>query len=230
MNDYVKRLRRLDACAVSDALDKLGLEGAVSGLAQYSGNASIAGKVMTFRMVAQAEAAPPSGAPRHLGTTAIELAESGDVLVAEQRTGLEAACWGGILTLGAKLKGLAGVIAEGLVRDIDEAITYEFPIFARGVTARTARGRIAEAETGGTIHVGQIRVRAGDYVVADRSGVVFVSAAKVAEVLEVAETIFLREAAMAKALLNGDHIIDVMGASYEHMLHSSSGKNAKVKE
>lgn len=230
MNDYVKRLRRLDACAVSDALDKLGLEGAVSGLTQYSGKGGIAGKVMTYRMVAQADASPPSGAPRHLGTTAIELAESGDVLVAEQRTGLDAACWGGILTLGAKLKELAGVIADGLVRDVDEAITYEFPIFARGATAHTARGRIVEAETGGTVHVGDIKVKAGDYVVADRSGVVFISSMNVSQVLDVAESIYLREAAMAKALLNGDHIIDVMGASYEFMLQTSGGLSPKVKE
>lgn len=218
MNDYVARLCRLDTCAISDALDKLELTGAVSGLTQYSGNSRIAGRVMTFRMVAHSEAAPSKGSPRHLGTTAIELAQSGDVLVAEQRTGLEAACWGGILTLGAKLKGLKGVIAEGLVRDIDEAITYGFPVFARGLTARTARGRIAEAETGGVIDVGGIQVHTGDYVVADRSGVVFVPAADIAQVLDTAEVIFAREAAMAKALLAGESIIKVMGASYENML------------
>lgn len=228
MNDFAKRLRRLDACAVSDAMDKLNLaSAAVRGLSQYAGSGRIAGKVMTYRLVPRGEAPPSSGQPKHLGTTAVELAQPGDILVAEQLTGLDAACWGGILTLGAKVKGLGGVIAEGLVRDIDEAILYEFPVFARGVTPRTARGRIEEAETGGSVRVGEVEVSAGDYVIADRTGVVFVPAAHIGNVLDAAEAIFAREAAMAKNVLAGDSISQVMGANYEHMLQPVSIAGAK---
>ena len=49
--DFVERLGKLDCCAVSDAMDKLGLPPAVSGLEQRSTTRRIAGKVMTFRMV-----------------------------------------------------------------------------------------------------------------------------------------------------------------------------------
>ena len=49
-----------------------------------------------------------------------------------RRTGVEAGCWGGLLTLGAKVRGVAGVVADGPVRDIDEAIGYDFPVFSRG--------------------------------------------------------------------------------------------------
>src|SRR5882672_7476218 len=168
MDDPVKRLSRLDCCAVSDAMDKLGLRDRVaSGLEQRSTTRRITGRAMTYRLVAAEEASEQGGPPRHLGTSAIELAQPGDVIVVEQRTGRDAGCWGGILTLGAKLRGVAGVVADGPVRDIDEARAYDFPIYCRALTARTARGRVAEAETNRPVTIGDVTVSAGDYVIAD---------------------------------------------------------------
>ena len=114
-------------------------------------------------------------ASRHLGTAAIDAAQPGDVIVVEQRTGIDAASWGGNLALGAKLRGVAGVIVEGPARDVDECRMHDFAVFARSHTARTARGRIVETGTNVPITVGDIQVSPGDYVVADGSAVVFVA-------------------------------------------------------
>lgn len=217
-NNAVQRLGRLDVCAVSDAMDKLGLQGGVSGLDQRASTRRIAGRVLTMRLVAKDQAPPRTGAPRHLGTTAIEAAQSGDIIVVEQRTGIEAGSWGGILSLAAKLRGVAGVICDGPVRDIDEARQYDFPVYARALTARTARGRIAEAENDGPVTIGEVTVNAGDYAIADASGIVFIRALDIERLLEAAEAIVAREAAMAKALLAGKPVSQVMGADYEHML------------
>jgi len=192
------RLARLDCCAVSDALDKLGLPGVVSGLSQLSGHGRICGRAVTVKL-GVGTAAP--GPARHLGTRAIEAASPGDVIVVEQKSGVEAGSWGGILALGAKLRGVAGVIADGAVR-----------------TARTARGRVVELATNGPVEIGTVMVTPGDYVIADRSGVVFVKAEQIERVLEAAEAIAVREAAMAQALRAGRPITEVMGADYEHML------------
>lgn len=219
MEDIVKRLQRLDCCAVSDAMDKLGLKNQVAtGIEQRSTSQRIAGRVVTYRMAAASKAPPSGGPPRHLGTTAIERARAGEVIVVEQRTGIDAGSWGGILTLGAKMKGVAGVVADGPVRDIDEARAYGFPIYCRSLTPRTARGRVAEVECNGPVNVGGVAVQPGDYVIADASGVAFVPADEASRVLEAAESIAGREAAMAKALLDGKSIAEVMGADYEHML------------
>jgi regulator of RNase E activity RraA len=160
----------------------------------------------------------PPGPTRHLGTTAIEAANPGDVIVVEQKSGVEAGSWGGILALGAKLRGVAGVIADGSVRDIDEAKSFDFPVFARGCTARTARGRVVELATNGPVEIGSVTVNLGDYVIADGSGVVFIRPEDIERVLETAESIAAREAAMAQALRAGRPITEVMGANYEHML------------
>ena len=213
-----QRLSRLDSCAVSDALDKLGLPGCVTGLAALTSQKKIAGWVRTVKLVAK-DAAPAQAGPRkHLGTTAIEAANPGEIIVIEQRSGIDAASWGGILSLGASLRGVAGVIANGPVRDIDEARQLDFPIFGRFATARTARNRIAEAANDEPVTIGNVSVRPGDLALADGSAVVFITADQAARVIQVAEAIARREAAMAGALRSGRRITEVMGADYEHML------------
>ncbi|MBP0593556.1 RraA family protein [Paraburkholderia sp. LEh10] len=211
----VQRLRRLDCCAVSDALDKLKLTGVVSGLPQRSGTGRVAGRAITVKL-GTGEA--PPGPPVHLGCTAIEQADGDNVIVVEQRSGVEAGCWGGLLSLAAKVREVAGVVADGPVRDIDEAIGYELPVFSRATTARTARGRVVEQGTNVAVQIGDVKVEAGDYVVADNSAVIFVRASDIERVLEAAETIVAREAAMAKAILSGTPVGKVMGGNYEHML------------
>jgi regulator of RNase E activity RraA len=211
----VQRLRRLDCCAVSDALDKLKKTGVVSGLPQRAGTGRIAGRVVTVKL-GTGEA--PPGPPVHLGCTAVEQADADSVIVVEQKSGVEAGCWGGLLSLAARVRGVAGVIADGPVRDIDEAIAYELPVFSRATTARTARGRVVEKGTNVPVEIGDVTVYAGDYVLADNSAVIFIRAADIATVLEAAETIVAKEAAMAKAILAGTPVSRVMGGNYEHML------------
>jgi 4-hydroxy-4-methyl-2-oxoglutarate aldolase len=217
MDDVLTRLARLDACAVSDALDKLGLAGAATGIHRMSTDRRISGRVVTVKLERNDDAGRPA-ASRHLGTTAIEASQPGDVIVVEQRTGIDAAGWGGVLSLGASLKGIAGVIIDGPTRDVDEARAHGFAVFARDHTARTARGRIVETGTNVPVTVGEIPVVPGDFVVADGSAVVFVRAQDIERVLDAAEAIAARETAMADSLRAGAPITQVMGKTYETML------------
>jgi len=213
--DAVRRLRRLDACAVSDSLDRLKLKGVVIGVPRQSGEGRIAGRVVTVKLgIGQ----PPEGTARHLGTTAVELAGPADIIVVEQHANREAGSWGGLLSLGASVRGVAGVIVDGPVRDIDEARALQFPIFTRTLTAKTARGRIVELGTNVPIRFEGVTVRPGDFTIADASAVIFIAAADIDRVLEAAEAIAAKEEAMANAVRSGEPIGTVMGGNYEHML------------
>lgn len=217
-DDIATRLARLDACAISDALDQLGLPPSVTGLGPRAAKGRISGSIITVKLAA---GKPPEGTmPRHLCTTAIDMAEPGQVIVVEQRTGIECAGWGGILSNAARGRGVSGVIVEGLARDVDEAAEIGFPVYARGSTARTARGRIYETATGEPITVGDVTVATGDFVVADGSGAAFIPAARIDDVLTAAEQIASREAAMTKAVLAGHPVSTVMGGDYEHLLET----------
>lgn len=214
MNDFISRLGNLDSCSVSDALDKLGLPGSVTGIHRFTTEQRIAGRVLTVKL----DRAEGRSNTRHLCTAAIDSAQPGEIIVVEQRTGIDAASWGGNLAIGAKMRKVAGVIVEGPARDIDDCRKLDFPVFARSHTSRTARGRIVEVSTNEPILVGEVTVSPGDYAVADGSGVVFVAQNEIERVLETAEAIAAREEAMAQALRAGTPIGQVMGAVYETML------------
>lgn len=214
--EFVARLRKVDCCAVSDALDSLNLKGVVSGLPQRSGEGRIAGQVITVKL---GIGVPPAGPPRHLCTTAIETGGSDNVIVVEQRTGVEAGGWGGLLSLGANARGIAGAIVEGPARDIDQSIELAFPVFARSLTALTARGRISEQATNVPVKIGDLIVSPGDYVIADRSAVIIVSQAEIRRVLAAAERIAAKEEEMAKQIRAGRPIGTVMGGNYEQLLN-----------
>ena len=213
-DSLIDRLRRLDTCAVSDALDRLSLPSAVTGIGPRSVRQRIAGRVRTVKL----EAANGRTAKHHLCTTAIEASDAGDVIVIEQKSGIDAAGWGGILSIGAKTKGVSGVIVDGPARDIDEATDLGFPVYARSVTARTARGRIIEVSTGQPVTIGDVTVSDGDYVLADGSAVTFVPSAQIEKVVGEAEKLAAREGLMAKAAREGKPMSQVMGADYEQML------------
>lgn len=213
--DAVARLRRLDSCAVSDACDRLGLaDRVVTGLAPLTGPAQVAGRVVTV------ELGPWTGGGHgsHLCAAATDSATADDVIVVAHNGRTDCAGWGGNLSRAARARGAAATIVDGAARDIDESRTVGHPMFALAATPRTARGRTEEVAWGGPVSIGGVAVDHGDYVVADSTGVVFVPAAHIGAVLETAEAIAAKEAAMAAALDAGQPVSDVMGRDYETML------------
>ncbi|MDC1529185.1 RraA family protein [Gammaproteobacteria bacterium] len=216
-NALVARLEKLDACAVSDALDSLQMSGAESGIPRRSTQQRIAGVVQTVKLH---DEPPAGGSKRHLGTAAIESADNHTIIVVEQRTGIDCAGWGGVLANAAKVKGVRGVIMEGPARDIDEYEEIGFPVFSRFTTPHTARGRVYEQSFGEPIQVGEARVAAGDYVIADASGIVFIPAARAEEVISIAEKIAEKERLMTADVLAGKPVSEVMGTNYENMLEN----------
>ena len=100
----------------------------------------IAGRAVTMKI-------KPAGLQQptqHLGTAPIEAAQPGDIIVIDNGGKLEFSCWGGLLALSAKLKGLSGVVIDGASRDIDEARELGFPVYARGAVPMTARNRVVQ--------------------------------------------------------------------------------------
>jgi regulator of RNase E activity RraA len=213
--ELAARLARLDTCGVSDALDRLGLQGAVMGIRPMWPCPRIAGQVITVRL---RRADPGEHAPRHLGTAAIESGGPGYVIVIEHHDRDDAAGWGGILSVAARVKGVEGVIVDGTCRDVDDSRDAGFPVYARATTPITARGRVVEASMGEPIRVNDLMVHPKDFVIADWSGVVFVSGERAEEIIQTAEALAAREAAMADDVRAGRSVVEVMGAAYESML------------
>jgi regulator of RNase E activity RraA len=212
--DFKIRLSKLDSCIVSDALDRLKLPGAVLGLARLSTEIKVVGPVITVKL----DRADGQLAKRHLCTAAIDSARVGDVIVVEHRSRADCAGWGGLLSFAAQVKQVAGVIVDGMCRDIDDSRRLNFPVFGRGAVPTTARGRVIETEFNTPIVIGSVTVTPGDWVIADGSGVVFLSRDKAEAILEEAEKLNARETILLAEIEKGKPVSQVMAQTYEHML------------
>lgn len=199
MTSVLVRFGALDTTAVSDALDGLGLSGALGGLAPMWGRPKLVGFAVTVRL----EPFTPGASGAHIAVTAVVDASPDDVIVVANDGRTDVSCWGGLLSLGASLRGVRGVVADGACREVGEARELDFPVFARGTTPVTARGRLQQRSNGGPVQVGALTITPGDVVLADAAGVVVVPRDRAEEVLDAARAIVAREHAIAADLVAG---------------------------
>lgn len=211
--EWLAQLRELDTCVISDALDALDLPGVVADLTRLSGDTPIVGRAVTVELVPAGEG-PATPARRHLATAAVATSGPDEVIVVSH-PGVPCAGWGGLLTKAASLRGIAGTLVDGPVRDVDESRALDYPIHARSATPTTARGRLVENSWGEPVSFAGVTVDTGDLVRADGSGIVFIPFHRAQEVIERAGAFAAREAAMSAALETGEAITTVMDTSYE---------------
>lgn len=175
----------------------------------------IAGRVVTVKIVPAGLTQPE----HHLATPAVESAQPGDVIVVDNAGRTDVSSWGDILSNAAQFKGVGGVIIDGACRDVDGSQEIGFPVYARGGVPVTARGRIIQESFNTLIQCGGVQVRPGDLVIADGSGVCFIPQERAEEVIEAAERVAAREAAMVEAVRAGRSVVEVMAESAFQAIH-----------
>lgn len=205
-SSLLERFATLDSAAISDALDQLGLPSGVGGIRPVWGPAALVGFAVTVGLEPRAEG--PMGA--HIATTAVEGSDDQSVIVVDNQGRTDVSCWGGILSLGAFLRGVRGVVADGVCRDVAEARELGFPVFSRGSIPATARGRLQQRSTGEPVSVAGLTVEQGDVVLADETGLVVVPRERAEEVARVATAIVARERAIADEVRAGAPLSQAM--------------------
>jgi RraA family protein len=104
----------------------------------------------------------------------LDLANPGDVLVIDASSSMMTAVIGDLVSTKARHRGIAGVVVDGLVRDLDGILALgDFPVFARGTTPLGPLHR-GPGEVNYPVSVGGIVVNPGDVIVGDADGVVVV--------------------------------------------------------
>lgn len=217
----VQRLLKLDTCAVSDGMDRLGLTGATYGVRPMWSCPKIVGRAVTMKIKPMGLDKPK----QHLGTLPIDAAQPGDVIVIDNGGRPDTSCWGGLLALAAKTKGISGVVIDGACRDIDESRDVGFPVYARGAVPMTARGRVMQEAYNQEIEFAGVQVHPGDLVIADGSGVVIIPRSKEEEIVREAEAVAAMEARMAEGIRQGMSVLEVLEKlGYEQMLDKNKDK------
>lgn len=187
--DLLGQFLALDTAAVSDALDICGLPPGQGGLSPMWGRPRIAG----FAATVELEPLDRKHAGAHILTGAIAKAGAGDVLVIANGGRADVSSWGGIVTVGAAIRSIRGVVIDGACRDVEQAREAGFPVFARAQVPVTARGRLQQKSAGAPVRLGRVTVRPGDVVMADEGGVVVIPCERAAEVLDAAGGVRARE-------------------------------------
>ena len=137
-------------------------------------------------------------------------ARPGDVLVLTSVEPAPVAFVGDLLATQAQAQGVAGILVDGAVRDLDELAELGLPIWTRFVRAQGAmKGEVGKLDV--PVVVGGAEIRPGDLVVMDCDGAVVVPADRVDEILPAARERAEREAAVRQRYRDGDLSYDLQG-------------------
>lgn len=180
----IDRLARLPTATLANALDDVGkLVNCPVALRPAAPGMRFAGPAVTVEVIA-GEAGSYASADFRVGAM-IDAAAAGDVIVVAAQ-GARASTWGGMASLAAKVKGVAGLVVDGGVRDVDEMVEFGFPVFMRHAVATTGRTRLKVKAINVPIEIDGVSVDPGDVIVADSTGIVVVPAAQAERVAELA--------------------------------------------
>jgi len=173
--EILERLKGVRPALLSDALGKAGAMD--HDMRCWSANCRVSGPAFTLRV---------HTADILMVGKALSECPSGYVLVIDGQGELNTALWGGITTICARLKGMAGVVIDGAIRDVAEIRRDSLPVFARAAVPN-AGGVEYRGETGIPIQCAGAVVCPEDWIVGDEDGVVVVPAARMESTLEIAE-------------------------------------------
>ena len=137
-------------------------------------------------------------------------AKPGDVIVANCSGYYEAGYWGDLMSLGAKTKGINGLVIDACVRDADDIEAIGFSVFSRGLcivgTSNHGDGILNQP-----IIIGDILINPGDIVVGDRDGVIVVPQNRIVEAIEKATARELKEENTRRQLREGKTSLQIYG-------------------
>jgi RraA family protein len=130
---------------------------------------------------------------------------AGSVLVIDGHGERNTALWGGLTTMLALRKGLAGIVVEGAIRDLADIRPSKLPVFARAVVPN-AGGAEYVGHLQVPVSCGGVVVNPGDWLVGDDDGVVVIPLARLEAAVDTATRIVAAEKRIAKAIRAGQDL------------------------
>lgn len=156
---------------------------------------------------------------------ALEAAEAGDVLVVVNPGGTRAVV-GELFATEARRRELAGIVVDGLCRDVAGLRRLGLPFYARG-TVPASGTTVSRAAPGQRVRCGGIDVTRGDIVFGDDDGLVIAPADRLAAALEGGEAVARAERAMLDAMAAGRPIHDLTNFA-EHAARLDAGEESAL--
>jgi 4-hydroxy-4-methyl-2-oxoglutarate aldolase len=140
---------------------------------------------------------------------ALNVAARGQILVLANGGGTQGALWGDVACTFAAHNGIAGVVADGPVRDIDALREMDFPVWATSISPSHPEKR-GPGSVNVPIVVDGVLVEPGDVIVADGDGVLAIPQAHLARTLKGARQRAEREIAIRERIKAGESLFEIL--------------------
>ncbi len=189
-------LMKVSTPNIADAMQK---RGPMKGILALVPGAKMVGQALTVK-TADGDWAKP--------VEAIDRAKEGDVIVIDVGGG-PTAVWGELASWSCKVKGVAGVVIDGAIRDIDTIREIRFPAFARSIYPAAGEPK-GHGEIGSEIQCGGQSVRTGDWLVGDDSGVMVIPLETAVEISNRAVDVNERENRIREEIKRGGTLSSVL--------------------
>jgi len=191
------RFSKVSPANISDAMDQVGggrgfLDHDVR---PYVTGAFVGRAATSLLRAVPAEQSTPATAAKH-SVEMIDASKPGDVGVLVMEGSLDVAAMGGLMGTAAKVRGMAGMVIDGALRDVQEIRALGLPVYARSISPANAVGRFASVANQIPVKCAGVTITPGDIIVASEEGVVAIPKDKADVVLKRAEEIALREQRM----------------------------------
>ena len=197
--DLLKQLSQFSAATIHEALGKYG--NLPSAIKPISSTMKVCGSAYTVKTM------PRDNVLLH---RAYAYAKPGDVIVANCSGFYEAGYWGDLMSLGAKTKGINGLVIDGCVRDANDIEAMGFPVFSRGLcilgTSNHGDGFLNEP-----IVIGDVLINPGDIIIGDRDGVVVIPQNRITEAIEKSAAREAKEENVRRQLREGKTSLQIYG-------------------
>jgi regulator of RNase E activity RraA/2-keto-4-pentenoate hydratase/2-oxohepta-3-ene-1,7-dioic acid hydratase in catechol pathway len=207
-HEVLDGLREVSTATLAAQLRKRGLNGlALDGLRSTRPEQKMAGYARTVRYLPLREdLSAAHGGGMNAQKRAIEAIRPGEVLVIEARGDPTAGTIGDILALRARVRGAAGVVTDGAIRDSAALAGLDLPVYHAAVHPAVLGRRHVPWETGVTVACAGVTIQPGDILVGDADGVVVLPPALAADVLAEAREQERQEQFIAERVAAGESI------------------------
>lgn len=203
-----ERLASVAVATLSAQLRKRGYDSvSIDGVRPLRPGTRLVGTARTLRFVPyRADLFAAHGGGFNPQKQAFDQVGPGEVIVIEARGDATAGTLGDILALRASIRGAAGVVTDGGVRDAAAVAQVGLPVYCAGTHPAVLGRRHVPWEVGTTIACGGATVQPGDVIVADDDGVLVIPPGLVPEVLAAAEAQEVEEAFIAEMVRAGESV------------------------
>ncbi|GLR66974.1 diguanylate cyclase [Acidocella aquatica] len=210
----VERASKLDTATLSDALDKLRINGQAYKIKGRDPKFRLAGRAYTLSY------GPAANPPGTVGDY-IDDVPPGSVLVLDNDGREDVTVWGDILTEIAHRRSLGGTVINGICRDVSLCMVLGYPVFSKDSWMRTGKDRVQLNAVNVPVNLGNVRVEPGDLLRGDADGVVVIPRTCEQQVLDIAESIERAETAIREAVRGGMRLDEARAQFRYHQLQTA---------